>query len=348
MSTTTRTSLAALCATALAGTLAAAPTQAVDSTDYVALGDSFSAGTGTFARTDSCYRSPYGYPVLVAGQQGLALDYQACSGADTSDVLADQLGTLSPGTAHVSMTIGGNDVGFADVLTECALPGWVSDCDGEIDDSLVILRTQLPGRLDQVYGEIADRAPNAQVAIAGYPYLFNGQDCSFATFFSAREMSRLNAGTAELDRLIDGRSAAAGFTYVEVRDDFAGHAVCDSQAWINNLSVPVDESFHPNRAGNRAYAAAITPALGVTSSTASRMATPQAEPASTPSLRAQADAVLDLQLTSDRNLRRAATAGVNPGEVTRAVAKLRSGNERVVRTGLADLQALDAELAARD
>ena len=107
----------------------------------------------------------------------------------------------------------------------------------------------------------ADRAPNAQVAIAGYPYLFNGQDCSWATFFSGREMSRLNAGTAELDRLIDARSGAAGFTYVEVRDDFAGHAVCDSQAWVNNLTFPVDESFHPNRAGNRAYAAAITPAL---------------------------------------------------------------------------------------
>ena len=348
MSTTTRTLLASTCTLALGATLAAAPAQAASGDgDYVALGDSFSAGTGTYARTDACYRSPYGYPALIAGQQGLALDYQACSGADTTDVLADQLGTLDAGTARVSMTIGGNDVGFADVLTECALPGWISDCDGEIDDSLATLRTVLPGRLDQVYGEIAGRAPNAEVAVAGYPYLFNGQDCSWATFFSGREMARLNAGTAELDRLIDARSSAAGFTYVEVRDDFAGHAVCDRQAWINNLTLPIDESFHPNRAGNRAYASAVAPALGLASVAARSLPEPQAQPAPAPSIRSQASAVLRMDLASAEHLREARAAGLNPGEVRKAVAKLRSGDERVVREGLRELQELDARLASR-
>lgn len=347
MSTTTRTLLAATSTLALGVTLAASPTQAASADgDYVALGDSFSAGTGTFARTDSCYRSPFGYPALLAGQQGLTLDYQACSGADTTDVLDDQVGALDAGTDRVSMTIGGNDVGFADVLTECALPGWISDCDGEIDGSLQTLRTVLPGRLDQVYGEIAGRAPNAEVAVAGYPYLFNGRDCSWLTFFSGREMARLNAGTAELDQLISARSTAAGFTYVEVRDDFAGHAVCDAQAWINNLTFPVDESFHPDRAGNRAYAAAVAPALGLAAAPVRSLAQPPAPPAPEPSVRAQAAVVLDMDLTSTAHLREARAAGVNPGEVRRAVAKLRSGNERVVREGLAELQALDAEHAA--
>ncbi|ANS79212.1 putative secreted hydrolase [Serinicoccus hydrothermalis] len=341
MSTTTRTLLAAGAALAVGGTLAIAPSSA-SSTSYVALGDSFSAGTGTYLRTDSCYRSPRGYPELIARAKGLDLDYQACSGAQTADVLADQLGTLGAGTGHVSMTIGGNDVGFADVITACALPGWLSDCDGEIDDSLAVLRTELPGRLDEVYGEIADRAPNAAVAIAGYPYLFNGRDCSLLTFFSRAEMTRLNDGTAELDQLIADRSAASGFTFVEVRDDFAGHAVCDRQPWVNNLSLPIDESFHPNRAGNQGYAAAIAPSLVGSPMPVSRTATTQASPV--PDLRAQADAVLDLRLDSKANLRQAKEAGLRPGEVRRAVAKLRSSDEQVVRAGLVDLQALDAKV----
>ena len=343
-------------ATALGATLAAGPASAAPD-DYVALGDSFSAGTGTRASTDDCYRSPYGYPALIAAREGLTLDYQACSGATTSDVLSNQLGTLDAATGYVTMTIGGNDVGFADVLTECALPGWISDCHGEIDESLVVLRTQLPGRLDTVYGQIDDRAPNADVAIAGYPYLFNGRDCSWATFFSGSEMRRLNDGTAELDRLIQDRSQRVGFDYVEVRDDFAGHAVCDSPAWINNLTLPIVESFHPNRAGNEAYAAAITPSLAEVATQQGRSAPraggqqSAAAPQSTsdaggPSLREQADVVLAMDLTSEANLRRAGAEGVDRGRITRAVAWLRSGNDAVVRRGLAELQRLDAEHAA--
>ena len=343
MSTTTRTLLATASALAMGATLAVTPSSAASSA-YVALGDSFSAGTGTFDRTDSCYRSPRGYPELVARAKGLDLDYQACSGAETADVLADQLDTLGPGTGQVSVTIGGNDVGFADVLTECALPGWISDCDGKIDDALVVLRTELPGRLDEVYGAIDDRAPDATVAVAGYPYLFNGRDCSWLTFFSRGEMARLNDGTAELDEIIADRSTASGFTYVEVRDDFAGHAVCDTQPWINNLSFPIDESFHPNRPGNQAYAAAVAPALVGSTMPAARMATQQATPAPPPDVREQARAVLELRLDSRAHLRQAKEAGLRPGEVRSAVAKLRSGDERVVRAGLAQLQALDARV----
>lgn len=357
MSMTTRATLSAACVTALGAVLAATPVQASPA-EYVALGDSFSAGTGTFARADGCYRSPLGYPALVAQAQGLALDYQACSGAETSDVLADQLDTLDGGTAYVSMTIGGNDVGFAGVITQCALPGWISDCDGAVDDSLEVLRTELPDRLDTVYAEIGDRAPNAQVAVAGYPLLFNGRDCSLLTFFSGREMTRLNAGTAELDELIEERATGAGFSYVEVRDDFAGHAVCDRPAWVNNLSLPIDESFHPNRAGNQGYAAALAPQLTGAQLTATELAgaaeagtgSPSATDGSTGSkgagVREQARTVLTMDLASEQNLRRAQRQGVDRDRVEGAVAKLRSADERVVLSGLRELHTLDAQFSA--
>ncbi|WP_289018264.1 SGNH/GDSL hydrolase family protein [uncultured Ornithinimicrobium sp.] len=383
MSTTTRAALTALCASALTATLAASPTQAADE-HYVALGDSFSAGTGTRAAVDECYRSPYGYPALLASSQQLALDYQACSGATTADVHANQLGTLTDATAYVTMTIGGNDVGFADVITECALPGWLSNCYGEIDRSRTILNGELPGRLDALYGDIRSRASQATVVVAGYPYLFNGEDCNLATFFSSGEMRELNAGTAELDTLIEAKAAGAGFTYVDVREDFLGHAVCDDPEWINGLSNPIVESYHPNRLGNEGYAVALAPALvtspgggddgstggggkgggkggggkgqkvatadaDLTATTTVRQSPSADRPARTSDLtvREQAQAVLAMDLDTATNLRRAEVAGVDTGRLTRAVAKLRSPNAAVQEAGLVELQELDAEFEAR-
>lgn len=386
MSTTTRAALTALCASALTATLAASPTQAADE-HYVALGDSFSAGTGTRAAVDECYRSPYGYPALLASSQQLALDYQACSGATTADVHANQLGTLTDATAYVTMTIGGNDVGFADVITECALPGWMSNCYGEIDRSRTILSGELPGRLDALYDDIRSRASRATVVVAGYPYLFNGEDCNLATFFSSGEMRELNAGTAELDTLIEAKATGVGFTYVDVREDFLGHAVCDDPEWINGLSNPIVESYHPNRLGNEGYAVALAPALvtspgggggddgstgggkgggkgggakgqkvadaDLATANTTTTTTPRSPSADRPArvseltVREQAQAVLAMDLDTEANLRRAEVAGVDTGRVTRAVAKLRSPNLAVQEAGLVELQELDAEFEAR-
>ena len=379
MSTTTRTTLTALSATAMVAALTAAPSQAAGE-HYVALGDSFSSGTGTRAPTDGCYRSPYGYPALIASAQQLTLDYQACSGATTADVHANQLGALTDATAYVTMTIGGNDVGFADVITECALPGWMSNCYGEIDRSRTILRTEMPGRLSTLYGSVSAGAPNATVVIAGYPYLFNGEDCNLATFFSSGEMRELNAGTAELDTLIDAQATTAGFTYVDVREPFLGHAVCDDPEWINGLSSPIEESYHPNRLGNEGYAAALTPALvpgssdggsdgggggkgggkgggggggkdkkvsGLTLSTDASGATTASAGTRDPSVPEQAALVLAMNLDSTVNLHKAEAAGVDAGRVARAVAKLRSPQVSVQEAGLLELQALDAEYEAR-
>jgi hypothetical protein len=179
--------------------------------------------------------------------------------------------------------------------------------------------------------------------VAGYPYLFSGEDCNLATFFSPGEQAELNAGTAELDTLISDRVAAVGFTYVEVRDDFDGHAWCDDPEWVNGLSVPVEESYHPNRLGNVAYAAAIRPALTNTPARAETREPSALQASAEPTVRQQADAVLALRLDSPANLRRAEARGVDTGRIIASVARLRSADPAVAVTGLEQLQALDAE-----
>lgn len=126
--------------------LSAGPAQAAGS-PYVALGDSYSSGTGTgsyLSDGTSCQRSVYAYPSLIAAGKGYALDLRACSGATTADVTNVQLGALGAGTALVTITAGGNDTGFADVLTECAKPAWAGNCNAAMTAASASPATSCP------------------------------------------------------------------------------------------------------------------------------------------------------------------------------------------------------------
>ena len=244
---------AAACLSATAALLLpAAPAHSATSS-YVALGDSYSSGTGTGSYLDdgtACQRSVHAYPSLLATSKGYALDFRACSGATTADVTDLQLATLTSSTAYVSLTVGGNDAGFADVLTECAQPAWSSNCNAAIDQAVAIIDNQLPARLTSLYSAVRSRAPQAKVVVAGYPRIFNGEDCNAFTWFSPTEQSRLNATADRLNNRIATAAGATGVTYSSVTKPFVGHAVCDDIEWINGLSSPVSESYHPNRRGH--------------------------------------------------------------------------------------------------
>jgi lysophospholipase L1-like esterase len=232
---------------------------------YVALGDSYSSGTGTREYFDSnCQRSTHAYPSIIDRERpNTELVFAACSGARTGDVLNNQVSSLTASTAIVTITIGGNDAGFADVIVECAFPSWASDCNGAIDDAQSYITNTLPGRLDLVYNQINSRSPSAQVVVLGYPRLFMGVDCNAGTFFSSSEMTRLNQTADLLRDVTRGRAQAAGFTFADSIPPFIGHAVCSSSEWINGLSNPVGESYHPNRSGHSAgYAPLVRAVIG--------------------------------------------------------------------------------------
>lgn len=220
--------------------------------NYVALGDSYSSGVGTreFFET-TCKRSLSAYPELVAHDRaGTSLTFRACSGATTSSVTSEQLGSLGSSTNIVTITVGGNDAGFSSVVTQCALP-WPWSCEGELTTAEGFIRNTLPGRLNSLYATIHRDAPNARVVVLGYPRLFMGVDCNAGTFFSGTEMTRMNAIADLLSNVTQERATAAGFTFKSAIAPFVGHAVCSSSEWLNGLSNPVEESYHPNRTGHR-------------------------------------------------------------------------------------------------
>ena len=245
----------------------AAPASA-DSTaagKYVALGDSYSSGTGagSYGDSGSCKRSANAYAQLWANDHApSAFSFVACSGAVTADVLANQVAALTADTELVTISVGGNDAGFADVMTDCNL-GSDQACVDRNNQAQNFARTELPGRLDAVYTEISNRAPNARVVVVGYPHIYhlNG---SCAIGLSETKRAAINGSSDVLADVISSRAAAFGFTFVDGRAAFDGHEICapGDDWWLHSVTWPIDESYHPTAAGQRdGYYAAL---VGVT------------------------------------------------------------------------------------
>lgn len=257
--------LAVAAAALVAAPLLGAAPAAAATPSYVALGDSYSSGVGTrsyLADGTSCQRSTYAFPSLIAAARGYALNFRACSGAKIPDVTNTQLSALGTTTSYVSISVGGNDAGFADVLTECAQPGWMSNCNKAIDAAQAYINNTLPGALSTLYTAIRSRASAAKVVVVGYPRIFMGEDCNAFTWFSPAEETRLNATADLLNTKLASAASAKGFSFANPTSRFTGHAVCDNPEWLNGLSNPISESYHPNRLGHSSgYTPLVSPLL---------------------------------------------------------------------------------------
>jgi lysophospholipase L1-like esterase len=246
---------------ALAGfvTAGALPAAAKPPTvQYVALGDSYAAGT---ALDSGCPLSPNGYPALLDSESRIHLQANAaCSGATTSEVANTQLSALNPGTRLVTLTVGGADLDVSRVLDACTaeVP---SDCPGEIGRVFALLGdcpegvSSLDSNLTKLYAAVADEAPRARIVVTGYPLLFE------PPLPPTDPRAAINRATTLLNCVIERAVAAqptdVNIHYVDVTAEFAGHGIgCGcTDPFIHDLPDP--EAFHPNAAGYRAYADAI-------------------------------------------------------------------------------------------
>ncbi|WP_052852725.1 SGNH/GDSL hydrolase family protein [Streptomyces avicenniae] len=246
------TAVLVLGVTALAPAVAVAEEAPTAVTAYVALGDSYSSGNGAGDYDDAagdCRRSFAAYPSLWADANDPdTFDNTSCSGATTDDVLADQLGPLDAGTTLVSISIGGNDAGFADTMQTCVLSG-TSACVSAVATANQYISNTLPGKLDAVYAAISAAAPNAQVVVLGYPRMY---ELDGSCIFGISEQSRaaINGASDNLHSVISQRAAGHGFTYGDVRPAFTGHEICSGSAWLHSVTLPVSDSYHPNAAGH--------------------------------------------------------------------------------------------------
>lgn len=254
---------------------------------YVALGDSYSSGEGSYgvgvaadtALVNRCRRTSQSY-VHVVGEafrfaRGSA--HWACSGATTRHVLKGKSGEppqvtrVDPDTSLVTITIGGNDAGFSRVLTGCmvAVPfgGGCREQAPEVARRLAALRVSLAGVLD----EITTRAPSARVLVLGYPRLFSeaaGQGLDNLSVgdqrwlnAEARELGRVMRETVqEADRKVVDEHGRGSVEFIDAYGGFAGHEIGSADPYVNGLNLNLMElraearSFHPTAAGYRRLA----------------------------------------------------------------------------------------------
>lgn len=217
---------------------------------YVALGDSYSSGTGagSYDLSSSCQRSSRAYPAIWAEQNAVqSFDFAACSGATSESVRSGQLGALSAQTSLVSVTSGGNDAGFVDVVVACRF-GTDHDCYSALDTAEQYIAQNLPAELNNLYTDIREKAPWAHVVVLGYPRLYETTYCFGAISVARRE--RINATADTLNAAIQERAQAHGFAFGDVSPAFEGRRICSSSPWIHGPTWPVSNSYHPNGSGH--------------------------------------------------------------------------------------------------
>ena len=252
----------------------------------LALGDSYSSGEGagddepdTRTGGNSCHRSANAWPQLVAHERRLrALQSVACSGAVLGDVLdgrsngeaerkLSQIGRVHGAPDVVTITIGGNDLGFAEVLKKCV----VTDCvraytraSGDVLDGRI---EQLAQRLPDAYRAIQAAAPQARVVVIGYPRLFpDGRpNCAAADTITVAEGDYLNDKVQRANIAILGAARQAGVSAVDVSRALEGGELrCSGRQFLNRVNPQlkiVSGSFHPNADGQERIARAVLAGL---------------------------------------------------------------------------------------
>lgn len=268
----------------MASGLAAIPAEAAPApkVDYVALGDSYTAGTGagTYDDTKTCIQTSGGYVDIVAktGRVDLLVN-AACSGAELSGGPTSVAAQLSdPKTRAaladaelVSITAGANDLGFAQIIGICATLS-PTDCRNAVtaatsEASLGALTLALA----ETYQAIQAAAPHATIVVLGYPPLFNTTDPTIPLPIPLTSQELINLGTLAINGAIKdavnlaSENYGTNVVYVDVTDRFAGHEINSGDPWIffaasvdSTGTVQLDpRSFHPNKAGHRAYASAL-------------------------------------------------------------------------------------------
>jgi lysophospholipase L1-like esterase len=271
---------------ALPGTAqAAAPTGR-----YVALGDSYTSGPLIPTQVDlNCVRSNRNYPSLTAASIGSSsFTDVSCGGATTDDILnpgTGQLGVTVPAqisavtgvTALVTIGIGGNDIGFSDIITTCAEDSFDNPFGSPCRDRYTAGGTdQLRARIAATAPKVAAvlravraAAPSARVVVVGYPVILpdSGFGCWPTVPIAFGDVPYLRGVEKALNATLAATAAANGASYVDTYTPSIGHDACRgaSTRWVEGL-IPATSAapFHPNAAGERGMATAVVTHLNAT------------------------------------------------------------------------------------
>lgn len=269
--------LAVLVAAVLALALLAQAAQAAASPlRYVALGDSYSAASGVLppdpTAPPECLRSILNYPHVIAGSTGAQLTDVTCGAAETKDFfepqysgVAPQLDAVKSDTQLVTMTIGGNDSNvFIETVLACGSLGVLSlgqgsPCKDTYGSSFedTIRNTTYPS-LVRALQAVRAKAPDARVAILGYPWIMPPTGGCFDKMpIASGDVPYVRGIQATLNDAVRRAAAATGATYVNLNTVSEGHDACQPLGvrWIEPALQGTNAVIvHPNALGEHEMA----------------------------------------------------------------------------------------------
>jgi hypothetical protein len=265
--------------------LGLASATAARAANYVSLGDSYVAGPfipNPIGSPFGCIRSDHNYPHLAAPSIGLSLRDPSCSGATTDDMTQPQsvdpdgpnppqFNSLDSATSVVSLTIGGNDIGFSSIAESCITYNPFSHpCKDKYDSGGV---DQIHNRIVATAPKVAavlqgihSRSPSARVFVVNYPAIFpeTGYGCWPQMPIGYQDVPYLRAKEQELNQMLATQAAANGASLVSWYSASIGHDACKSSSvrWDEPL-VPGNSAapIHPNLAGMTGAAGVLVAAV---------------------------------------------------------------------------------------
>lgn len=278
--------LAACVLAALSGLLVGAPSAQADGRlRYVALGDSYSAASGVLppdpGAPPQCLRSTLNYPHVIAAAIGAQLTDVTCGAAETGDFFEPQYGGTAPqlhavdaDTELVTMTIGGNDSGvFINSILRCGAAGLStagqgSPCKDRYGSSFEdTIRTTTYPSLVTALQAVRAAAPDAQVAILGYPWIMpEASGCFDRMPVAEGDVAYLRGIQATLNDAVQRAAAETGATYVDMDEVSDGHDACRPLGvrWIEPVLQGTNAVVvHPNALGEAEMASQTMRVLGL-------------------------------------------------------------------------------------
>lgn len=247
--------------------------------EYVAMGSSYAAGAGLGELQEGspllCARSVGGYPQLLARKRRLAIVDMSCGGGVTKHLLrggqyfqGPQVRVIGAETRLVTVTVGGNDIGYIGDLSMLAArrtdslfgrlvrsfwggpkPAAERDFAGVRSELVAVMR------------EVRRRAPEARIVVATYPTLVPQKGTCPALGMTEGEaglMREVGDGLAAVTR---DAARQGGALLVDMHALGAEHHVCSAAPWVTGWSNGGVSPFHPNAAGAEATAEAVSRVL---------------------------------------------------------------------------------------
>ena len=273
---------ALVCAASL---VTAAPVAAAPVDSYVALGDSFASGplTPLYEQPLGCLRSSNNYPHLIARKLGIKnFRDVSCAGASTHHMYDEhgvtpgpanppQLSALAADTDLVTVTIGGNDMGFGGIATDCAsldpvkpkcTPVYTAGGGDQLSARIAATAPKVAGVLTDIHA----RSPAARVLVVNYPAIFPpaAPYCWPFVTVASGDVPYLRAKQEELNAMLATVAAAGNAELIDAYAASRGHDACKLPLirWVEPvipflLAAPI----HPNLQGNDAMARMVVAAV---------------------------------------------------------------------------------------